>query len=354
MSTNVCSDVWLFDNTAYRPTNEKTGELEPWQAEFVAAFFHKGRKDITKAVADLADTIGLDKDVGKNPTAAKVMEERLQYFVQGIAPARTAEIVIPSPGGSSQTRTLGPSDANGISSQTLLTGGPDDANGKNVTCSATGFPTTTNNLHFAAPEGWVVVSDIDDTIKKTMTPDPLGVLKSTFVDEPEVIKGMPELYRTMDESFKPAWFYLSASPYNLYAFLHEFLTTNFRPGTLILRDKSWMFFAGLLQSLTEGVEEYKVDRLEKIHHWLPRRKAICIGDSTQSDPEAYASIYRKHPDWIKAIYIRRVTEAPFMAKKNEPKRFEDAFKDVPAGVWTVFDEPSELQNKMKHLTGALH
>lgn len=88
-----------------------------------------------------------------------------------------------------------------------------------------------------------------------MTPDPLGVLKSTFVEEPEVIKGMPELYRSIDTSFKPAWFYLSASPYNLYPFLHEFINANFKQGTIILRDKSWMFFAGLLQSLTEGVQE---------------------------------------------------------------------------------------------------
>lgn len=89
-----------------------------------------------------------------------------------------------------------------------------------------------------------------------MTPDPLGVLKSTFVEEPKVVNGMPELYNTIDQQFqRPAWFYLSASPYNLYTFLHPFLAQHYKHGMIILRDASWMFFAGLLQSLTEGVQE---------------------------------------------------------------------------------------------------
>ena len=71
------------------------------------------------------------------------------------------------------------------------------------------------------------------------------------------MRGMPELYTTIDEQLQhPAWFYLSASPYNLYPFLHTFLAQHYKQhGTIILRDASWMFFAGLLQSLTEGVQE---------------------------------------------------------------------------------------------------
>lgn len=91
------------------------------------------------------------------------------------------------------------------------------------------------------------------------------------------------------------WFYLSASPYNLYAFLHEFIPKFYPHGTLILRDASWRNLAGLLTSLTQATQEYKVDRMEKIHSWLPRRKMICIGDSTQSDPEAYGEMQVHHP-----------------------------------------------------------
>lgn len=43
------------------------------------------------------------------------------------------------------------------------------------------------------------------------------------------------------------------------------------------------------------------------------------------------------------ILIRRVEDiaAVGIKEKNEPKRFEDAFKDIPREAWYVFDEASE-------------
>ena len=125
-----------------------------------------------------------------------------------------------------------------------------------------------------------------------MTSDPVGILRETFINSPAPIPGMPELY-TEIKSFLPkdtAWFYLSASPYNLYPFLKQFRKQYYPPGTLILRNSSWKTVAGLLSALTLRTEEYKVDRMKKINRWLPRRKMIVIGDSTQSDPEAYGEM----------------------------------------------------------------
>ncbi len=125
-----------------------------------------------------------------------------------------------------------------------------------------------------------------------MTSDPVGILTETFVNEPRPVPGMPELYQDIG-SFLPKdtpWFYLSASPYNLYPFLREFREKYYPPGTLILRDFSWKTVAGLLSALTMGTEEYKTDRMKKVNKWLPKRKMIAIGDSTQSDPEAYGEM----------------------------------------------------------------
>ena len=351
--------VWLLDNTAHQPIKAGQDAPQPWEAEFVACFFHKGRKDISKSVSAIADTIGLDGKAGVDEAARKRIEERLQPFIMAISPARTVEIKIPSPSpsGTPHKRLLGPSNINGISSQNLLTSGADDADGKTVVCNSEEnvFPDLKCNTHFAGPEGWGVISDIDDTIKVTMTTTPTGILQSTFADIPKTTAGMPEFYKVLDESLKkPAWFYLSASPYNLYPFLHTFLGEHYPQGTMILKDASWMSFAGLLQSLTQAVKEYKTDRIEKIHTWLPRRKFICIGDSTQADPESYAEMYAKYPDWIKAIYIRKVTDAPNMETKNKPQRFRDAFKDVPDNVWRVFVDPKELVDHLKHVAGVAH
>lgn len=139
----------------------------------------------------------------------------------------------------------------------------------------------------------LTTADIDDTIKITLTSDPTGILRSTFVDPPKVVPGMPELYASIVSSLPKdsPWFYLSASPYNLYPFLREFRDdAKFPAGTMILRDSSWRTVSGLLTALTVGTEEYKADRMKKIHGWLPKRKMIVFGDSTQSDPEAYGEM----------------------------------------------------------------
>lgn len=116
--------------------------------------------------------------------------------------------------------------------------------------------------------------------------------RNTLVDPPKLVPGMPELYEHIYSILprESPWFYVSASPYNLYPFLRRFIHQNFPPGTLILRDGSWRTIAGLLGSLTMGTAEYKTSRIRKVHSWLPKRKMILIGDSTQSDPEAYGDM----------------------------------------------------------------
>ena len=166
---------------------------------------------------------------------------------------------------------------------------------------------------------------------------------------------MPFFYKLLDEQLqKPAWFYLSASPYNLYPMLHTFVNKYYPPGTIILRDASWQTLGGLFGSLTTGVKEYKSSQIEKIHGWLLQRKFICIGDSTQQDPETYAAMYKKFPGWIHAIYIRKVLDAPFMEKKNKPERFEKAFEGVPKEVWRVFVLPDDLKEHVMHVAGEAH
>lgn len=87
---------------------------------------------------------------------------------------------------------------------------------------------------------------------------------------------------------------------------------------------------------------------------LPRRKVLCIGDSTQSDPESYGDMYRKYGGgWIQRIFIRKVTDVSEMegSEKNKDSRFEKAFRDVPREVWKVFEDPKELYAEVDKLKG---
>ncbi|PVI01234.1 actin filament organization protein-like protein App1-like protein [Periconia macrospinosa] len=329
--------VWLFDNTAYQ------NKLGRWKAEFVAAYFVKNSgKDLSKAVASIIDKIGATKDDKTEATIAK----RLQPLVDSILPAHVVQLDLQGV----KTR-LGPSGRDGISSDELAVPGHDYQDGQVVTSKALNADATTMNTIFATPKGWAVISDVDDTIKKTLTASPTGILTTTFTEDPEPIKGMPELYQHIKSKLNnPPFWYLSASPYNLYPFLREFREAYYPAGTLILREASWMNLAGFLANLTQGTQAYKVSRMDKVHEWFPKRKFICIGDSTQKDPESYAEMYRKHPKWIGAIFIRKVTGvAQLDSGRNTEERFEQAFKGIPKNIWYVFEDPSELYAKIDSL-----
>ncbi|KXH33271.1 hypothetical protein CSIM01_03185 [Colletotrichum simmondsii] len=324
--------VWLLDNTAYKPSR-----LGSWQAEFVAAIFEKEPKcKVVDIVQGVAERLGLSDDAEER----KTIEERIMPFLWDVQPARHLRVVHQK-----KELKLGPSGSNGITTDTLKI--HEQPTGSTVTSSAAVPRGATGLLEmktfFAAPEGWAIISDIDDTIKLTQTSDPIGILRETFVNEPRPIEGMPELYRNISALLpqESPWFYLSASPYNLYPFLREFRDKYYPPGSIILRDSSWKTVAGLLSALTMATEQYKVERMKKVHEWLPKRKFILIGDSTQSDPEAYGDIYREFKGWIKLILIRKVTDiaAIGISAKNEPERFEKAFKNIPRDDWFVFENP---------------
>jgi phosphatidate phosphatase APP1 len=330
--------VWLLDTTAYQ------NRIGRWKAEFVAAYFLKDSgKDLSEVVGWVSEKLGLKDDEDAKGTIAK----RLQPLLDAILPAHAVEIDLQG-----MNVRLGPSGRDGISSDELAIPGNGYKDGQVVSVKAINADATPFNITFAKPEGWAILSDIDDTIKKTLTSSPIGILETTFAEEPEPIKGMPEFYKHMVQKLdNPPFWYLSASPYNLYPFLRQFRETYYPSGTMILRDASWMNLAGFLANLTQGTEAYKVDRIEKVNSWFPKRKFILIGDSTQSDPEAYGEAYRKHHKWIGAIFIRKVMGVEGMdeAKKNPPERFEKAFKGVPKDIWYVFEDPQELYAKVDAL-----
>jgi len=271
----------------------------------------------------------------------------LQPLLDYILPAHTVNVSI-----AGTLRTLGPSDRNGVSNNIIEIPG-DYMDGQSITSHAVGIdnatPVTTT---FATATGWAVISDIDDTIKYTLTPSPLGILRQTFAEPFSPISGMPEAYQKIQAQLNnPPFWYLSASPYNLYPFLKEFRDRYYPPGPLFLREASWWNLAGFLGSLTKGTQAYKVSEMEKIHKNFPKRTFLCIGDSTQSDPESYGEIARKYPDWVGHILIRKVTGVEPMdeMKKNASERFERAFRDIDRAKWTVFEDHTELEEKVKTL-----
>jgi hypothetical protein len=52
---------------------------------------------------------------------------------------------------------------------------------------------------------------------------------------------------------------------------------------------------------------------------------------------------------VRLILIRKVEDIASIGirEKNEPKRFEKAFKDIPRNIWHVFETPDECYTLIK-------
>ncbi|KAF1825206.1 uncharacterized protein K489DRAFT_377756 [Dissoconium aciculare CBS 342.82] len=389
--------VWLLDNTAFptprhagHPTNPERvhDDEQEWQTEFIACYFvkHSGR-DQSRIVADIAHKLNVN--AGDYASQQRIAA-RLEPFADTILINRTSRIALPG----LQQQSLGPSNKSGISTNILDLHLPprfmDSRRTRSFTvqnsCQPLYLPPSTTTL--AEEHGWMIISDVDDTIKLTLSNSAFGILYHTFlIPSPLPIRGMPALYSHLQNILHdPAFFYLSASPYNLYPFLHRFLyphmyrrrlssprsqqqqhhrraspdhlrtSLSFPMGTLLLRDASWQNLAGLLTSLTQGIQNYKISRMAELHSRWPHRKVICIGDSSQTDPEAYAEVVKRWPGWVKGVFIRKVpvvdedgdgledevAEGRNPEWKNSDERFEKAFEGVERNIWKVFEAPDDV------------
>jgi phosphatidate phosphatase APP1 len=147
--------------------------------------------------------------------------------------------------------------------------------------------------------GFGVISDIDDTILETGVQRVGQMLRHTFTGSALTrtpFRGAAELYRDLASPENPV-FYVSSSPWNLFAFIDAFLRhRGFPLGPVLLRD--------LLG--TRGGREQKGGRITEVLDLHPGLRFVLIGDSGERDPEVYAEVVRTHPGRVLAVYIREV------------------------------------------------
>ncbi|KAG0126829.1 hypothetical protein HOY82DRAFT_593632 [Tuber indicum] len=344
-------EVWLFDNTAF-PTPGQPGK---WSAEFVAAYFDKDSgSDAARVVAGVADLLGFAGD----EKAEGRIAERVEPFLNRILSKKCVDVMFggtASEGGvdgGAGILALGPAEKYGISTNELVLPGEGYVDDQVVESSAVLVRgKATMRTAFAEEVGWGIISDIDDTIKISEVRNRKSLLKHTFVDIPAPVPGMPELYQTIQSRLdKPVWFYLSASPYNLYQLLRSFTSDHFPRGQLLLREMSWMELESFVVSFV-GTQEYKEGRIRRVFTWLPKRNWVLIGDSTQTDPEAYATLYKEFPERVGKIWIRVVKGVDEEEERalNSERRFRKAFNGVPVHVWRTFEKPGELEESLREL-----
>jgi len=194
------------------------------------------------------------------------------------------------------------------------------------------------DIHFLAPDGLSVISDIDDTIRISHVRDRGALLRGTFVDPFRAVDGMADVFRAWSES-GAQFHYVSATPWQLYVPIAAFVDAHdFPKGTFHLRDFRWK--DRTLFNVIASPDRYKRRTIEPLLRQLPRRRFVLVGDSGQRDPEVFGDLARRYPRQVKAIFIRDVGH-------STSARYGTAFAGLSRASWHVFSDPSVLPRMLQ-------
>jgi phosphatidate phosphatase APP1 len=196
----------------------------------------------------------------------------------------------------------------------------------------------------------IVVSDIDDTLFETSAARfrRFTAFWNTFFRYPKVVKDMPTLYNLIHLRFKPEFWYISASPYNLFPYCRSRISLDPYPtghATLPTRAEAVRIYT------TTSVFVYKTQCIEQLCEHLLSPSILLLGDSLMRDPEVYGEIYRRYLHWRVVILIRMIGDQ--RARRNSSTRFQKAFTEVPANNYHLFEKPAELNHFLHTLSDPL-
>ncbi|GLB39808.1 putative uncharacterized conserved protein (DUF2183) [Lyophyllum shimeji] len=324
----VPEDVLLFDALAFPDPANPANTLVSLQA-----FVFKHQVD-SRALTALENSLkGVTPDIARNLHTVRdrlrllgavgLAGRNVKVFVQGC----NKQALLPATSGSPHQ---------GIALKNVPIGGC-RRGVKELIAQVAGSTHFTATVFCSPNSGFGLISDIDDTIKVSHVLDKVALAKSTLLDAPQAVAGMPELYASLAKSLNsPQFIYISGSPFQLYPFLHKFIHTTYSAskGPILLQNlrngiRGLADFAG-----GGGVQRYKISMIERVHQMYPKKKFLAVGDSTQQDPETYAEAFRKFGgNFILCIWIRQVDGAD-----NTAQRFAAAFKGVPVGKYRIFKD----------------
>jgi hypothetical protein len=325
--------VLIFPTVGWQKTNG-------WEIEVHGLVFEPHAHKLLTRV--LRRSLGIDEEE-LEPGEDKLFAERARYFL--VDNERHKQVTIRF---GARTEILLPTPANGhFHAEFFL---PSDSIGAYGIAGAIGnglmeVETVSQNpkvrpfhgeILLVPSNGISVVSDIDDTIKITKVTDRHELVRNTFLRPFRSVPGMADVYRNWATNSGATFHYVSASPWQLYAPLSEFLLGDgFPPGTFHMKQfrvKDRSFF-----DLFKSPEQYKPKVIGDLLEKFPNRRFVLVGDSGEKDPEIYARLAKKYPAQIERIFIRDVTNEPGTAE-----RYKIAFAGLASSKWSIFQKSSEI------------
>jgi phosphatidate phosphatase APP1 len=158
-----------------------------------------------------------------------------------------------------------------------------------------------------------LISDIDDTVLESNISNWQGAIRTTFLRNARTrkpLEGVAKLYQAFqkgrDGSGPNPIFYVSASPWNVYDLLVDFMALNDIPdGPIQLRDVDF----STSSFLNHAGPRSKLGKIHDIIGRYPQLSFVLVGDSGQIDADLYAQTVEKFPGRILAVYIRDIDAA---------------------------------------------
>ena len=212
-------EVWLLDNAAVLDPNS---DGEAWTVEYKTKYYAVQSSSKLKYAATKGTMMfggGNYKGSGGDRQAVEgSLAERIAPFFNGAtvnerckirvdADMRPPKDEIGEHGEQGKTYELGPSDLEGRSENVITLRGT-RGNGEVMTTRVleSDLPAFECRTVFVKPEGWAVISDIDDTVKQTAT-DRRGLVEATT--DPKPVAGTPDFYKFMAEQLNDPMFWVS-------------------------------------------------------------------------------------------------------------------------------------------------
>ena len=240
------------------------------------------------------------------------------------------------------TSTLGRSEPTGFfEGEVTLTGTADRAGQWTEVRAVTrpGDPRVfAGKVQFIGRRGLSVVSDIDDTIKDSHVLDTHELGVNTFLRDFRAVAGMADLYRRWVASGTTVVHYVSASPFQLYPALADFVRRDgFPEGSFHLRP---FRLKDGVQTFFGDPPAFKIGVIDSLMRQFPGRRFILVGDSGEQDPEVYHKLASRFPNQVAAILIRDVRGQDLTSP-----RFVQLYANLPANIERrVFRDPRELED----------
>ncbi|TLD04835.1 uncharacterized protein PgNI_09594 [Pyricularia grisea] len=187
--------------------------------------------------------------------------------------------------------------------------------------------------YLVPPEGYTVISDIDDILRVTKIYVPKEGLLNSFARPFTPWENMPDIYANWARSNRDLHFhYLTTTPEQATRIYMDYIYKTYPAGSFDTRPLN---FSDV--SATLSIRKYLLDR---IFQTFPKRKFVLVGDISNSDiMKDYPGMAKEYPGQVSCILLRNTsaTDDQMLFPYNTKE-----FKDVDQKNYMFFRTTEDL------------